>query len=328
MEDDAMKLLRWTRDGILGFAWTAHESAEKLALSPPLKEKLVRSATLFRDGQRAYHDAKLSWRRGIFLFGPAGSGKTAAGRTIARTLAWEHLTIPAHEILDSHLLERALADAVASHARVIVLEDIDQVVTRMETEVFFTLLDHAMERAEGTFWVATSRHPESSPKTQLIRPGRFDESLRLDLPNAPVRREILRDDLVVPFFATLAQSAAEGDDEKLLSDLVARTDGLSYSHFEELRSLAARLKIEKRESEIWSAVRDYVEDQVISGDRGGGLSDSTTRLRQRVEEVDSRVLQAALDMTDVFRALMEKVIGDAAAKAREPRAEEPGGPSA
>ena len=69
-------------------------------------------------------------------------------------------------------------------------------------------------------------------------------------------------------------------------------------------------------------MRDYVEDQLIAGDRSGGLSDSTVALRDRVQQVDSRVLQAALDMTDVFRLLMEKVIGDAAEKAQDKRSEE------
>lgn len=309
-----MRILRWTRDGVLGFAWTPHENIEKLTLAPVLRTRLLQMADAFREGRDAYHAAKLSWKRGIFLFGPSGVGKTAASRTLARALDWEHFTIPAHEVLDSHLLERALGDALGSNKRVIVLEDIDQIVNRMEPEVFFTLLDHAMERAEGTFWVATTRHPEDSPKIQLVRPGRFDESLRLDMPSAAVRRELLRDDLVVPYFAVLP---AGTDEEVMLSDLVSRTDGLSYSHFEEVRGLAARLKIEKREGEIWTLVRDYLEDQVIAGDRGGGLSDATIVLRDRVQQVDSRMLQAALDMTDVFRGLMEKVIGDAAEKARD-----------
>lgn len=311
------KILRWTRDGILSFAWTPHESVEKLALAPALKERLERTAASFRDGRDAYHSVKLSWRRGIFFFGPSGSGKTAASRALARSLGWEHLTIPAHEVLDSHLFEHALSDAIARDKRVLVLEDVDRIVKHMETEVFFTLLDHAMERADASFWVATSRHPEDSPKTQLIRPGRFDESIRMELPAAALRKEILMNDFVVPFFSTLSE-----DDEKLLSELVELTAGLSYSHFEEMRQIAARLKIEKRETEFWEIVRVYIQDQLIAGDRWGGLSDATTDLGERIRHVDSRVLQAALDMSDVFRGLMEKVIGDAAEKSRLAQNEE------
>lgn len=316
--------MRWTRDGILSFGWTAHESVEKLALSPTLKARIEGAAERFREGRPAYHSVRLAWRRGMFLFGPSGSGKTAASRALARALNWDHLTIPAHEILDSHLFERSLSDAIGGatpvERRVIVLEDIDQIVKRMEPEVFFTLLDHAMERADGTYWVATTRHPQDSPKTQLLRPGRFDESLRMDYPSASLRKEILANDFLVPFYGSL--SANEGDEEALLSELVVITEGLSYSHFEELRQIAAALKLEKREAEFWEHARTYIQDQQIAGDRIGGPSDSATQLDERVRQVDSRVLQAALDMSDVFRGLMEKVIGDAAEQSRLTQAEE------
>jgi SpoVK/Ycf46/Vps4 family AAA+-type ATPase len=305
-------MLRWTRDQILSFSWTPHESVENLVIAPALRERLERLTSTFREGRDTYHGVKLSWRRGVFLFGRSGSGKSAAGRAIARALNWEHFTIPAHEILDSHLLEHALADAISRPERVIVLEDIDQIISRMEPEVFFTLLDHAMARADGTFWIATSRHPEKAPKTQLLRPGRFDESIRLEPPSAPLRNQMLMNDFIVPFFPTVAE-----DEEKLLADLVEQTDGLSFSHFEEMRQIAALMKIDRRESEFWDTLRSYIQDQIIAGDRWGGLSDATTDLGERVRQIDSRVLTAALDMTDVFRALMEKTIGDAAENAKK-----------
>lgn len=312
-------LCRWTRDGIIGFAWTPFETPAKLALPAALRERLENAAARFKGGRDAYHSARLSWRRGAFFYGPSGSGKTAASRALARLLEWPHFTVPAHEILDSHLLERALADAISAPERVIVLEDVDLMIRRMEPEVFFTLLDHALERAEGTFWIATSRHPEDSPKTQLIRPGRFDESVRFDVPQAALRKEILMNDFLVPYFPALPES--EGDGERILGELVEATDGLAFSHFEEMRQIAAQLRMEGREAEFWGAARSYIQDQIIAGDRWGGLSDTTNEVNERVRHVDPRVLQAALDMTDVFRALMEKTIGDAAEKARADRNE-------
>ena len=184
---------RWTRDGILDFTWSPFESFDKLVLTPALREKLARRVQAFLMGEEEFHSLRLPWRYGIFFFGPSGCGKTAAGRAIARSLDWHHLTIPAHEILDSHLFERALSDAVSQSQRVIVLEDVDLMIRTMEPEVFFTLLDHAMERAEGTFWIANSRHPEETPKIQLLRPGRFDEAVRLEPPNLELRRELLQE---------------------------------------------------------------------------------------------------------------------------------------
>ena len=151
------QLLRWTRDGFLPFAWCAHETVEKLAISPQIRNRIELTASSFKSGQEAYHSVHLSWRRGFFFFGPSGTGKTAASRALARALDWPHLTIPAHEILDAHLFERALWEVTARPAHVVVLENVDIMIKRMETEDFFTLLDHAMERAEGSFWIATDR---------------------------------------------------------------------------------------------------------------------------------------------------------------------------
>jgi SpoVK/Ycf46/Vps4 family AAA+-type ATPase len=307
-------LLRWTRNGTLSFPWSDHETLERLALSTPVRERIERAASSFRDGRDHYQALQLTWRRGWFLYGASGTGKTAASRALARALGWNHLTLPAHEILDANTLEHALAFAVATPKQVITLEDVDLMVKRMEPEVFFSLLDHAMARGEGQFWIATSRHPESAPKTQLVRPGRFDESVRMELPGSGLRGELLMKDLLAPFHAPSESDPEERS--RLLSELVESSQGLSFAHFEELRQIAARLKVESRDSEIWEQIRSHIQDQIIAGDRWGGASDATAEVEERVRLADPRVLQAALDMTDVFRALIEKTIGDAAERAR------------
>jgi SpoVK/Ycf46/Vps4 family AAA+-type ATPase len=309
MKDGGLKKSgRWTRDGILNFSLSPFESFDKLVLTSHLKIKLEERLKLFLQGQESFHELNLPWRHGIFLYGTSGSGKTAAGRAVAHRLGWYHLAIPAHEILDSHLFERALSDAVSQSQRVIVLEDVDLMVRTMEPETFFTLLDHAMERAEGTFWIANSKHPENVPKTQLLRPGRFDESIRLDLPSAELRSELV--------WQLLTLGGVEIDENRI-REWVDQSSNLTFAHFEELRQITARMKLEKKDpSDYWPAFQNYIEDQMIAGDRWGGLSDQTEQLQERVQQIDPRILMAALDMTDVFRQLMEKVIGDAAEEAK------------
>jgi hypothetical protein len=309
-------LSRWTRGGVLHFEWNAFEFIEKLVLTPSIRQKLTRRLEVFAQGERAFHSLHLPWRYGMFFFGPTGSGKTAASRAVARLLDWEHFTIPAHEILDSHLLEMALSEGISQSRRVIVLEDVDRMIQVMEPEVFFELLDHSMERGEGTVWIATSRHAENTPKTQLIRPGRFDELVRFELPQFDLRKELL---------LKLRESGEPGVDknESVLSEFAEMTEGLTFAHFEELRRVLARSQIEDPSTvDYWAIVRAYIEDQMIAGDRLGGLSDSTLELQERVRQIDSRVLMAALDMTDVFRRLIEKVIGDASQKAQTDLTEE------
>lgn len=323
-------LYRWTRDRVLTYPWGPFETLDRLVLNPILRERLKRIVQNFQGARERYHGLRLPWRKGIFLFGASGCGKSACSRGVARALSWEHFVVPAHEILDSHLFERALGEAVSAPARVIVLDDVDVVIKRMETEDFFTLLDHAMDRADGTFWIAASRHPEDTPKTQLIRPGRFEDAIRLERPSPNLRRDLLQElaGTAVPPGPPAPPQAEEGELPPLtpLDEMVENTEGLTFAHFEEIRMILARLQAEGRSGESWAELENYVRDQFIAGDRWGGLSDLTEKLNQRVVAMDPRVLMAALDMTDVFRALMEKVIGDAAQAAQEQAQQ--GGPEA
>jgi hypothetical protein len=109
----------------------------------------------------------------------------------------------------------------------------------------------------------------------------------------------------------LSVSEDPGDDSPL-QEWVENTNGLSFAHFFELKYVKARMVLNSNDrEEIVMNLKNYVEDQMIAGDRWGGLSDSTQNLNERVNQVDPRVLMAALDMTDVFKRLIEKVISDA-----------------
>ena len=307
-ETDETRMGRWTRDGILYFRWSRSETLEKLAFPPLLREKLIQRVGVFLQGEESCHALDLPWRYGIFFYGPSGSGKTAAGKALARALGWNHVTIPAHEILDSHSLERALHDVTGRANQVLVLEDVERVTQAMESKLFFTLLDHAMEKSEGCLWVATSSHPEKAAKGMLIRPGRFDESIRLELPSVETRKTLLQN---------FVQRAGHQIDPAMVETWAAEMDGLSYAHFEELRQILVRARLEQRDLAGVSAdLESFVQDQLISGDRWGEGSDLVEDLERKVRNVDPRILIASLEMTDVFKKLLEKMIGDAAEQAR------------
>ncbi len=305
-------LMRWTRSGWLTFAPPPFEDPSKLIYSPSHREKLANFATQFRNGREAYEALQLPWRRGILFAGPAGQGKTAATRAIAHFLGPNapHWTIPAHEILNASTWEYALSDCLdlSDHwpaPRVIILDDIDTVIGKMEPFEFFSILDHALARSEGSIWIATTRHADLLPKTQAIRPGRFEQVLRFDGPNIELREQLLRNlPLGIP-------------DENSFRDLLELTEGLTFAHFEELRQICATLLLENREYEMVSTVRVFLQDQLITGDRNGKPSDLTLETRQRIDQVDARVLKAALELTDVLTGLMDKTLAEAFERSRE-----------
>lgn len=305
-----MPISRWTRSGAVRFGWGPHAEAPLLVHSPQVRARLESLVQGFLTAKEKYHQHRLVWRQGLFVFGAGGSGKSAFTLAVARVLGWEHFTIPAHEVLDAHFFEAAVAAAVSHPHRVVVIEDIDLILTRVETPVFFSILDHAMERADGIFWVTTSRNPESTPKSQIVRPGRFDEAMRLELPTVELRRGFLSEVLSGAAAQFLADASPEGV-SAWLAEISELSTGLSYSHLEEIRHLVFRLEVEGRTSELDSLLRDYLSDQVIAGDRFGGESPAAEDLARRVAQIDPRLLLASLDMTDVLKRVVEKSISDA-----------------
>jgi SpoVK/Ycf46/Vps4 family AAA+-type ATPase len=305
--ETGIQLFRWTRAGELSLPWSPFESAERLVFAPAVRERLLHHAETFLHGKDTYHGLKVVWRKGLFLYGPPGTGKSAASRAIARAIGWAHYTIPGHEILDEHLFECAIARALEKPNRVIVLEDVDAMVRSVEPSFFFRLLDLAFERADASFWIATTRRPEETPKMQLLRPGRFEDSIRMELPSAVARREYLTEVLMPK--PDLPEAALTDDDLRLWGE---KTENLSYAHLEEMRQVAVKLKLESREPETWTQLLSYCDDQLIAGDRDGGINDMIDELNERVRNVDPRLLLASLEMTSVFKRLIEKSIIDAA----------------
>ncbi len=284
-----------------------------------LRGALERIAQQFRNGRENFEALRLPWRRGLLLSGAAGQGKTAATRALALFMGKNtpHITLNAHDVTGAGAFQKALSDALIFFdslpaPRIFVLEHLDQMISRMETHEFFSILDHALARSQGSLWIGTSRHAELLPKTQSIRPGRFDQSLRFEGPTIELREVLLRN---LPLGLS---------DENSFRELLELTEGLTYAHFEELRQLCANLLLEGREFEIPNTLRSHLRDQIIASDREGGVSDSTAEANRRITEVDPRVLRAALDMSDVLQALMEKTL-DAAF---EKRLETPGAPDA
>ncbi len=306
----AIRLRRWTRGGLVSSLWNPFETDTRLVFDTELRDRIQRMSQVFLQSQDDFHRMKLVWRRGVFIYGPPGCGKSALSRGIAQQMGWTHISIPGHEILDSHLLEQALAECTQERPVVLVLEDVDDMLRKMDPYAFFQILDNWMIQSDGVFWVSTTRRPEMVPKAQLVRPGRFDEWMKLSEPTLEIRRRVLEE--LMP----------EEVDRGFVHECAIQMSGLTYSHLEELRHLLVRLRIESKDSSaIAAAVTDYLDTQLIAKDRWGGLNDASAEVEERVKHVDSRILLSALDLTDVFKRLMEKVITDAFAKAQEEKAQ-------
>lgn len=303
------KVVQWTRTGLVQKNWGSHESFEALVFSPRLAAQVQKIALGLLGAQEICAKARVAWRRGAFVWGPPGGGKTAVTRAVALLLGWRHVTISGAEILDVHHLVRALHESAAINQAVIVIENIDQILRRIDTGVFLDIFDDVSNRSEGLFWMATTRRPEDVSKIQLVRPGRFDDSLRIANPDAETKRKYYAT-YIEPIMTTLGIDAALSKQENL--PLLEANDQLSFAHLEEMRCLLVRVLMDGDSAKVGQELSTYCQEQVIGFNRWGGRTEQALELEERVRHTDPRHLLSALEVTDAFKRVIELTVGSAA----------------
>ena len=306
------KLLQWSRSGVVEAPWGAYETFESLVFGAGMQTTLQKLALGFLGAQDFCVKAKLPWRRGAFVFGPGGSGKSAASRAIALLLGWQHITIPAYEILDTNHLTRALFECARHSPSVVVLDNIDQILTRIDETAFFDIFDNVSERSDGIFWIVTSRKPEHVPKNQLVRPGRFEEPLRLTPPSGEVKKKYY-ETYLEPFMVAALGGEPEALGHAKLEHiaLLESNPDLSFAHLQEMRLLIAKVIMDGDPEKLVPEFQMFCQEQVISGDRWGSPSSQSNELADRVRLSDPRLLLSALHITDAFKKIVEATISNA-----------------
>ena len=147
--------------------------------------------------------------RGVLLMGPPGTGKTLLAKAIASTANVPFFSISASEVIELFVgvgsaRIRSLFDQARKAGKAIIfIDEIDSIgkvrgvgITGGHEEREQTLNQLLSEmdgigREEGILVVAATNRPEFLDPA-LLRPGRFDRRIVLDLPDVNEREEILK----------------------------------------------------------------------------------------------------------------------------------------
>jgi SpoVK/Ycf46/Vps4 family AAA+-type ATPase len=296
----------WTRSGWVTVPFGPYEDVESLTLSPIVRESVMALGMAFSAGKELSEGLAAVWRYGLLLVGPAGMGKRSATKALCLLTDLPHVVITEREVLDHHSLTVALTEVIKRGPAVVLIEDLDRIFGRISERDFFSVFDAVNMVADGYLWCATTTVPEDVPKQLLLRPGRFDELLRLVPPQAKVREEFFKKH-VLPSMASPGEGPQALSDE-FLRYLVQESDGFSFAQMVELRARAAALKLRGRTSELTDELKAYCRDQRIAGDRYGRYSREDEQLKDRVRHTDPRALAAALHVTDAFKKVIDAAL--------------------
>ncbi|KAJ3296242.1 hypothetical protein HK104_001807 [Borealophlyctis nickersoniae] len=144
---------------------------------------------------------------GVLLYGPPGCGKTLLAKAVANESHCNFISVKGPELLNKYVgeSERAVrmvfARAQASYPCVIFFDELDalcparsnEAESQSSSRLVNTLLTEmdGMQGRKQVYVIAATNRPDMIDPA-MLRPGRLDKTLYVDLPNAAERLEILR----------------------------------------------------------------------------------------------------------------------------------------
>ena len=173
------------------------ENAEdgRLFLSAAVREKIDRAVRRFTSP--AAQRVGLRRRAGLILSGPPGTGKSSIGRELAEKLRCTFLWATPGDFEEPLDVEELFELARWLEPTVIFLEDLDLIAeSRERYSSGNALLGALMNQLDGTpgdrpiLTIATTNRL-GVVEEAVSRPGRFDQILRIEPPDADSRRELL-----------------------------------------------------------------------------------------------------------------------------------------
>jgi transitional endoplasmic reticulum ATPase len=184
----------------------------------------------------------IDWN-GILLHGPPGVGKTFFARAIAGEYEMSLMHVSTGDLVASLVggsarnIEKAFESALQNLACLLFFDEFDSVAQRRDNtpdqesrrtvNQLLTSLEKYRDERQLLVMAATNSIEHLDPA--VIRPGRFDRHIRIDLPDAEARRAI--------FFGELDDRPAADDID--LDALVSRTEGMTPAAIAKIVDTAA-----------------------------------------------------------------------------------------
>jgi len=196
---------------------------ELLILPDSASEEIIENIEYFWEREEIFRELGYLWKRGVLLFGPAGSGKTSTLQLIAqRIIARGGIAVYVKEPkLTAQGLEM-LRRIEPTRPVIVMVEDIDAIQNAYGEADLLAMLDGDLQ-IDNVVFIATTNYPEKLDKRLVNRPSRFDIVRKIDMPSPEAR---------AVYLAARNSRLVDLDDE--MDRWVDATEGFSIAHLKEL----------------------------------------------------------------------------------------------
>jgi len=260
----------------------------------------------FLKNPKKYQELGAKIPRGVLLMGPPGTGKTLLARAVAGEAGVPFFHISASEFVEMFVgvgasrTRDAFRTAKAAAPAILFIDEIDAVGRergaglggghdeREQTLNQILVEMDGFERDAKVIVLAATNRPDVLDPA-LLRPGRFDRRVILDLPDINEREEILK------IHSQKKPLAKEAD----LRKVAIRTPGFSGADLENLLNEAAIFSAQKNLREIpQEAIYDSIEKVLLGPARKSRIISEKEKSRTAYHEAGHAVVVAALPDAD------------------------------
>jgi hypothetical protein len=160
-----------------------------LTLPDSAVETLLEEFKKFWTLRKNFSERGFTFKRGLLMWGPPGSGKTSAIWQMTQALVTLHKGVvvfienPGLASTCVGLLRRIEPE----RPMITIMEDLDALVSQHGDHGFLALLDGETQ-ISNVVHVATTNYPEYLDRRFVDRPSRFDTIMRVGMPSADARR--------------------------------------------------------------------------------------------------------------------------------------------
>ena len=268
------------------------------------KEELQEVVTFLRSPERfTAIGAKIP--KGVLLVGPPGTGKTLLARAIAGEAGVPFFSMAASEFVEMFVgvgasrVRDLFRQAKAKAPCIIFIDEIDAVGRQRGAGIgggndereqtlnqLLTEMD-GFEENSGVILLAATNRPDVLDSA-LMRPGRFDRRITVDLPDRKGREDILS---VHARTRPLADTVS-------LADWAARTPGFSGADLSNLLNEAAILTARRQQDRIDDSAMGDALERITMGLTAAPLQDSAKKRLIAYHEVGHALLTTLLPKAD------------------------------